>query len=371
MSTLIGTMCAVALGISGDRRLTTVEDFHALVLALRDAHVHEPETAAIEWKRSLDLDDADVRFELARHLLGFANRSVAAAMNSYAGFAYLLIGVSPGELRGVELADPARFDDAMARFIAPGHPHWELKLVEVVGITVGVLEVPPPRPGDRIATLQRAHRGAEPGRIFVRRAGKTAEASPDEVRMLEERFAQPSSDAAARDTERHEIELRRLALEEERAAAERLERAESRAARFMPSTRSDGFSLNPASARVSGALVNAGGTGTVLEALLRPERGGAYPGALSVVYGSGPADDPLGRPRVEQGVGLQLRFTHSALAALEHTSLPMTLEIRSVDDEQFETTEILVLRRDGANAQGHDRWTLRPQESRRTTVGRG
>jgi predicted HTH transcriptional regulator len=187
----------VTLNVRADRRLDT-EGLAALVAAVRDAHLREPETAAVEWKRSLDLDDSDVRFHLARHLLGFANRSVVVSARSFGGFAYLLVGVSAGELVGVQLADPARLDDALARYIAPGRPHWELKLLRVAEITIAVLEVQPPQPGDRIATLQRGYKNAEPGRIFVRRAGKTVEASPEEVRMLEERFAQPSHEAAAR-----------------------------------------------------------------------------------------------------------------------------------------------------------------------------
>ena len=58
-----------------------------LVRAVRDAHLREPETTAVEWKRSLDLYSADVRFDLAQHLLGPANRSVMVAARSFAGFA--------------------------------------------------------------------------------------------------------------------------------------------------------------------------------------------------------------------------------------------------------------------------------------------
>ncbi len=342
-------------------------DLPGLVRAVRDADLREPETTAVEWKRSLDLDDADVRFDIAQHLLGFANRSVAVAALSFAGFAYLLIGVSPGELAGVEVADPARLDDALTRFIAPGRPNWELTLAQFEAKAVAVLELPPPQPGDRIATLQRAHKRAEPGRIFVRRPGKTVEASPEEIRMLEERFAQPSHQAASREAARHETELRRLAVEEERAAHERRERAERRAARFMPSTRSPGLVLDPDAAEISGMVVNAGGPATVTEAFLRPERGGAYPGGVAVVYGSGPLEDPLGRVRVEQGVDLLVRFRHAALSALRGTVEPLVLTLQTVDDSGFESTEVLVVRRQGSDVRGRDLWSVSPDESRRST----
>jgi hypothetical protein len=135
----------------------------------------------------------------------------------------------------------------------------------------------------------------------------------------------------------------------------------------MPSTRSAGLVLDPTASQMSGMLVNAGGPATVVEAILRPERGGAYPGGVAVVYGSGPVEDPSGRARVDYGVDLLLRFDHAALSALRGTLEPLTVTLRSVDDEGFETTEVLVLRRDGADVYGDDVWTLRPAESRHST----
>lgn len=186
--------------------------------------------------------------------------------------------------------------------------------------------------------------------------------------MLEERFAQPSDQAAAREAARHAIDVRRLAVEEERAAHERRERAERRAARFVPSTRSPGLALDPDAAEISGMVANAGGAATVTEAILSPERGGAYPGGVAVVYGSGPVDNPLGRVRVEQGVDLLVRFRHAALSALRGTAEPLMLTLRSVDDLGFETTELLVARRQNADVGGRDLWSVRLEESRRSTT---
>lgn len=352
----------MSLLVRTNGRLTAAH-LPVLVAAVRDANLSEPETTAVEWKRWLDLDNAQVRFDLARHLLGFANRAVDVAQRSFAGYAYLLVGVEPGRLEGVSLPDPARLGDALSRFIAPGSPHWELHLACVEERTVAVLEVAPPQHGDRIATLQRTHGEARAGRIFVRRPGKTMEAGPDEVRMLEERFAKPARDAEAQAAERHELERRRTAIEEERAHHERLERAERRAANFVPSRRSAGLALDVAAQQVSGMVLNAGGPATVTGAILHSPLGGAYPGATAAVYGSGPVADAPIRVRIDTNVDLMLRFSHPNLAALRGVAEPLSVVVSFVDDQAFHWEQTLCLRREGADAQGRDLWTLRPDES--------
>jgi hypothetical protein len=44
------------------------------------------------------------------------------------------------------------------------------------------------------------------------------------------------------------------------------------------------------------------------------------------------------------------------------------MTLRSVDDEGFETTEVLTLRRQGTDAHGRDLWLARPEESRRSSA---
>ena len=66
----------MALHVDAMRALRTHGELVALVEAIRDAPTGEPETDTIEWKTDWDLSEAAVRFQTARHLLGFGNRTV-------------------------------------------------------------------------------------------------------------------------------------------------------------------------------------------------------------------------------------------------------------------------------------------------------
>src|ERR1700754_2537495 len=113
-----GKILAVSISISTDRRLKEAEDLVALVRAVLGAPSDEPETDALEWKGPLDLSSRKSKFDLARHVLGFGNRSVATARRSFEGHAYLLFGVEPGNLCGVAMPDPATLTNALGTFVA-------------------------------------------------------------------------------------------------------------------------------------------------------------------------------------------------------------------------------------------------------------
>jgi len=182
-------MEVVALSIPIDRQLRTRAELIALVEAIRDAPTSEPETDALEWKCGLDLGSTQrARFQVAKHVLGFGNRSQASALRSFDGCAYLLLGVEPGRLEGCPAWDPANLDGWIGRYVSPGFPRWHPEYLRVDGADVLVCVVEPPRPGDAICTLQRAFEGFAAGRIFVRRGGRTDEADPAAVRALEARL---------------------------------------------------------------------------------------------------------------------------------------------------------------------------------------
>jgi hypothetical protein len=50
-------------------------ELRALVEAVRDAPVGEPETDWIEWKSSVDVSTLEGSFKVARSVLGFGNRA--------------------------------------------------------------------------------------------------------------------------------------------------------------------------------------------------------------------------------------------------------------------------------------------------------
>ena len=184
---LHATILRVPLPIDTRFALRTYQELVGLVEAVRDASVGEPETDSVEWKSFWDLRDAGMRFETARHALGFGNRTVFAAGQQFEGCAYILLGVEPGNLVGTPVIDPADIDNRLSKYISPGQPRWRPAYVKVDGEDVLVITVEGPRDGDPIFTLQQGYDKYAAGRVFVRRHGKTEEAGPADIRALEAR----------------------------------------------------------------------------------------------------------------------------------------------------------------------------------------
>jgi hypothetical protein len=295
----------VTLPLELNEPMRSAADFDRLVRAVHQAHPDEPETDALEWKSAWDLRQSAARFETAKHLLAFGNRPVEVARRSFGGHAYLLIGVEPQHLTGAAHTDPAELHDAIALFVGADQPRWTPIYVTLEDKRVLVLEVDAPEHGDHICTLRREHGNARPGRIFVRRHGKSEEAGPDDIRALEERVARPYVDAAARAIAANEraaqsaeqsLELQRR--EADAAAADRADRA---APRFGSSPLTSDF-VYSAPDEVSGALRNNGGTAAIIRAARLQHPGGAVPGAMAPLYGSGTVEAPMSSSaRVEPG----------------------------------------------------------------------
>ena len=358
-------MLSVTISISTDRRLERAEDLVALVRAVLSAPSDEPETDALEWKGGLDLGSRKSKFDLACQVLGFGNRSVASARRSFDGHAYLLCGVEPGDLCGVAMPDPATLTNALGTFVAHGHPSWRLHRVEVDGVTVAAIEVFPPADGDRICTLQGDYDKARAGRILVRRAGQTEEASPHEVRALEERYAAAAIEEARRATQLYERgngSPRARSRRERNVTHASATTAPREAPDFVSSREGNGFAhLHPDT--VKGMVRNNGGTTATITDLRLHHPNGATPGSAVPVYGRGPAGDFDMPVRIEKGCDVMLRFVHAALVGLAQHDGPLTVELTFSSDARLQWRQKLTLRRNGADHQGQRLWTLRENES--------
>jgi hypothetical protein len=73
-------------------------DVASLVAIVYHAPRGAAETTELEWKTTWDLRPKFRRADLSRHIIGFANRDPDQAARAFGGHAFLLIGVSPGEL---------------------------------------------------------------------------------------------------------------------------------------------------------------------------------------------------------------------------------------------------------------------------------
>lgn len=179
----------MALSIDIGRALRTVTERQQLVEAIRDALLHEQETDSVEWKGSVDLTEKKWQAEIARQVIGFANRHPGRVASTWGGCAYLVLGAAPGAVSGITPVDSAKLDDTVSVYAGKDGPQWSPDYVQVDGTTVLVVTVEPPQWGDTIFAFRKTFEGYANGDVFTRRNGKTERANHQEIRMLTERAA--------------------------------------------------------------------------------------------------------------------------------------------------------------------------------------
>lgn len=150
------------------------------------------ETDYLEWKTGYDLSKRPDAAKTAKHLLGFANRAVAAASRHCGGHAYLLLGVEPGSYVEVPEWDSADVQNWLERFVER-ELRYDIHYVRADGYRVLVFSVDAPQAGDPIYNLQKesqdgAGKAMAAATVYVRRPGKTEKASPDDMRDLQARL---------------------------------------------------------------------------------------------------------------------------------------------------------------------------------------
>lgn len=146
------------------------------------------ETEYLEWKSGYDLSTRPGRASTAKQLIGFANRDISVAVRHAGGYAYLLLGVEPGNLAGMPSHDAADIENWLSPFVE-AELRYDVHPVDIGGTRVLFFVVDPPQQGDPIFSLQRA--SAEPdgqalpeGAIYVRRPGKTESHDAADLKRL-------------------------------------------------------------------------------------------------------------------------------------------------------------------------------------------
>lgn len=190
------------LSIDMTRPVRSRADQQALVRAVLEASPDEQETNWLEWKGPLTLGakDAAGRAAIAKAVLGFANRDPAAASRAMGGCAYLLAGVSPGELSGVEAVDAAELEARVAIYVGP-NVGWRADYVAVDDRSVLVVTVEPPQWGDPVHPVRKTFNSSErgglalqSGMVFVRHQASTNRADDSDMDMLSRRAARRPGD---------------------------------------------------------------------------------------------------------------------------------------------------------------------------------
>lgn len=144
------------------------------------------ESTWIEWKSMLDLDDKPGHYHVAKHVLGFANRTVATARLHTGGYAYMIVGAEPDNLAGIEPVDPAVLRPRILRYVGPA-VRWRAEYVSLRDHQVLVVVVDPPEHGDPIHPVRHQLDAHPKGRILVRRPGSTDPADDFEIDQLVQR----------------------------------------------------------------------------------------------------------------------------------------------------------------------------------------
>ena len=191
----------MALEIDTSQPFLTPSSRRKLAEAVRDAPAAESEPDWLEWKSAVDLGEKRWSAEIARHIIGFANRMPDKAERAAGGFAYLLLGAEPANLCGVTQIDNAALEAGVTAYTGHDGPQWSPEYIELEALSILVITIAPPRSGDRTYAFEKEFQHVDPvsgirahfrnGDIFVRHEGRTERATSSEIRMLERRFAAP------------------------------------------------------------------------------------------------------------------------------------------------------------------------------------
>ncbi len=147
------------------------------------------ETDYLEWKSSFDLGETKYRAATAKHVLAFANRDPDRAKRNAEGYAYLLIGVEPGNLAGVtDVWDPEKLEAWITPYTG-NDVRWDAAYVEVQDKHVLFITVDPPRWGDPPRAIckeaqDEQGKSMRDGWIYIRRPGKSEQAGHGDIAML-------------------------------------------------------------------------------------------------------------------------------------------------------------------------------------------
>ncbi len=160
--------------------MRTDDELRILVEAIHGSPAGTQEKNWLEWKNGPDLTKAAGKFAVAKAILGFANRSVEQAQLACEGITYMVVGAEPGAAAGVGAVDHADLGQAIKTYVYG--TRWTPFYVPFDGVTVLVIVVEAPRPGDPIHSwvtkfVVTSNRSVQPSRRASSKSEARAEAS--------------------------------------------------------------------------------------------------------------------------------------------------------------------------------------------------
>lgn len=178
-----------------NRRPTRRREWSQLLEALFTSTVGE--SHALEFKSRIDWDNKAHLGAIARAIIAFSNRDPKVAATQFDGRGMLVLGLEPGNVPGVVRLDPADVENKLEPYLGLGadDPQWDQHWFERAGSSILVLEVAPPRQGDRIHSLRRSSGDHRQGQVFVRTGARSNPASPQELDRLALRRARAAAES--------------------------------------------------------------------------------------------------------------------------------------------------------------------------------
>jgi hypothetical protein len=186
-------MTTVSEIVDGRIPIRSATQRRALVEGVRDGAVLQ-ETDWLEWKSRLPLDTSGGVVEVARQLIGFANRRCDAAARHCGGHGFVLVGVAWDSCPGTALMDTADLENRLRPFIGR-QLRFDVHWVPIDGVHVLLFDIDPPTPGDDIFCLRQSTADVSgkqllQGAIWIRRPGKTEPAGAADIDDLANRARQ-------------------------------------------------------------------------------------------------------------------------------------------------------------------------------------
>lgn len=143
----------------------------------------------LEIKSDLDLSQKNDIAKIAKFVLGAANRLPSIASAAFEGYGVMVIGVAPGDARGVSPVEVLELDKIVSQYLGASGPRWDVVRVPVSGSTneVLVIVVDPPEDGQDPFLCRKEGENLYNGRVYVRADGETREAKAEELDLLLQR----------------------------------------------------------------------------------------------------------------------------------------------------------------------------------------
>lgn len=137
----------------------------------------------LELKSDIDLNEKSGRHKVAKFVLGAANRDPARAAKRFEGHAVMLLGVSVGEIPGIDGFEAKDLAREVHKFVGVPGPDWDFERIRLDSGRDAIAVVVAP-PTGRVWPCLADGIGLVDGDIYLRGDGETSKAKGLEIQAM-------------------------------------------------------------------------------------------------------------------------------------------------------------------------------------------